>query len=165
VIILEPIPARDPPTPKLDNVTGANNITNVTGDSITQKDQLLENAIRPNQDEEDTSPIVRVGKIALSTFQAIKSHSPFSNKPKGTSSRSDVKPPTPPPFVDSDISLLTKDSSIHGVTQALANELDSITVIPTSGSDESKEGVDLKQIQRRLEYFKKNRRCSVHTKC
>jgi hypothetical protein len=28
VIILEPMPARDPPTPKLDNITGANNITN-----------------------------------------------------------------------------------------------------------------------------------------
>jgi hypothetical protein len=35
VIVLEPIPARDPPTPRLDNVTGANNITNITTDSTT----------------------------------------------------------------------------------------------------------------------------------
>jgi hypothetical protein len=155
VIVLEPIP-RDPPTPRLDNVTGTHNVTNVTEEFATQRDQSLENAIRPNQDEEDTSPIVRVGKIAMSTFQAIKSHSPFSNKPKGTVTRPDTQSPTPPPFADTDISLLTKDSSIHGVTQTLANELDNITVIRKSNSDESNnkpEGIDLKQIQKRLEYL------------
>jgi hypothetical protein len=153
VVILETIPVRDPPTPRLDNVTGANNITNITGTSTAHRDQSLEDAIRPNKDEEDTSSIVRVGKIALNTFQAIKSHSPFSGKPKQTV---ELSKSSTPPFADVDISLLTKESSVHGATQALANELDNITAIPESNSDESNnntEDIDLEQIQRRLEYL------------
>jgi hypothetical protein len=158
VVILEQIPPRDPPTPRLDNVTGANNVTNISGDTTAKRNQSLENAIRSNQDEEDTSPIARVGKIALSTFQAIKSHSPFSNKERGTVNPSERMSPVPLPFADSDadVSLLTMDSSVHGVTQTLAAELDNITAIPESGSDESNtnpENIDLDKIQKRLEYL------------